>query len=66
MLTGLRTGTHRKWCKIPGIDLISKTFSAVAYRGGGEGFVVFKPPEILKALQNRAKLNSIVKNVKNC
>jgi hypothetical protein len=24
------------------------------------------PPEILKALQNRAKLNLIVKTVKNC
>ena len=24
------------------------------------------PPEILKALQNRAKLNPIVKTVKNC
>jgi len=24
------------------------------------------PPEIPKALQNRAKLNLIVKNVKNC
>ena len=30
------------------------------------GFGVFKPPEILKALQNRAKLNPIVKTVKNC
>jgi len=26
----------------------------------------FKPPEIPKALQNRAKLNPIVKTVKNC
>ena len=34
-------------------------------RGGGFG--VFKPPpEIPKALQNRAKLNPIVKTVKNC
>jgi hypothetical protein len=32
---------------------------------GGVG--VFKPPpEIPKALQNRAKLNPIVKTVKNC
>ena len=32
------------------------------------GFGVFKrpPSEILKALQNRAKLNPIVKTVKNC
>ena len=36
----------------------------VAYRGG---FGVFNPPpEILKALQNRAKLNPIVKILKNC
>ena len=35
--------------------------------GAGE-FGVFKtpPPEILKAFQNRAKLNPIVKTVKNC
>ena len=33
---------------------------------GGWMFGVFKPPEILKALQNRAKLNPIVKTVKNC
>jgi len=33
----------------------------------GGGFGGFKPPsEIPKALQNRAKLNSIVKTVKNC
>ena len=37
----------------------------VAYRGGGFG-VFNPPPEILKALQNRAKLNLIVKTVKNC
>ena len=32
------------------------------------GFGMFKPPppEIPKALQNRAKLNPIVKTVKNC
>ena len=37
--------------------------------GGGGGGLGFKPPhlsEISKALQNRAKLNPIVKNVKNC
>ena len=34
-------------------------------RGGGVG--VFKPPpEILMALQNRAKIKPIVKTVKNC
>jgi len=38
--------------------------------GGGGGDAVDgstpSPPEIPKALQNRAKLNSIVKTVKNC
>ena len=38
---------------------------AVAYRGGVWG-VQPPVPEILKALQNRAKLNPIVKTVKNC
>jgi len=36
-----------------------------AYRGGVWG-VQTPPPEIPKALQNRAKLNPIVKSVKNC
>ena len=40
-------------------------FEAVAYRGGGV-WGVQPPPEIPKAFQNRAKLNPIVKNVKNC
>ena len=34
---------------------------SVAYRGGFQ-----TPPEIPKALQNRAKLNPIAKTVKNC
>ena len=34
-------------------------------RGGGWGFK-HPPPEIPKALQNRANLNPIVKTVKNC
>ena len=38
---------------------------SVAYRGVGLG-VQPPPPEIPKSLQNRAKLNSIVKTVKNC
>ena len=33
---------------------------------GGWGVHIPPPPEILKALQNRAKLNPIVKTVKNC
>jgi len=44
----------------------SKT-EAVAYRGGWGWFGGSNPPpEIPKALQNRAKLNPIVKTVKNC
>jgi len=41
---------------------------AVAYRGEGRfgGFKVALPLEIPKAFQNRAKLNPIVKTVKNC
>ena len=43
-----------------------KLWKAVTYRGG-VGLGEFKPPpEIPKALQNRAKLNPIVKTVKNC
>ena len=41
--------------------------NAVAYRGGGLGMFNLPPhPEIMKVLQNRAKLNPIVKTVKNC
>jgi len=48
-------------------NLIISLPRPVAYRGGGE-LGGFKPPspEILKALQNCAKLNPIVKTVKNC
>ena len=35
-------------------------------RGGGGVWGVQTPPQIRKALQNCAKLNSIVKTVKNC
>jgi len=39
----------------------------VAYRGGKFGGSNHPPPpEIPKSLQNRAKLNPIVKTVKNC
>jgi len=34
--------------------------------GGGGGANPPPPPEIPKVLQNRAKLNPIVKTVKNC
>ena len=37
----------------------------VAYREGGLRGSTPSPPEIPKALQNRAKLNPIVKTVKN-
>ena len=45
----------------------STVWGPVAYRGGG-GFGGSTPPhpEIPKALQNRAKLNPIVKTVKKC
>jgi hypothetical protein len=45
----------------------SVELTAVAYRGGGEGLGFQPPPphEIPKALQNHAKLNLIVKTVKN-
>ena len=42
-----------------------KFSEAVAYRGGGS-WGVKTPSEIPKALKNRAKLNPIVKTVKNC
>ena len=40
------------------------SLSSEAYRG--EGGVQQPPAEIPKALQNGAKLNAIVKTVKNC
>ena len=45
------------------VETFCDYFPAVAYRGGVQ---ILPPPEILKALQNRAKLNPIVKTVKNC
>ena len=48
---------------IPGTLHLLLYSVAVAYRGG---LGVFNPPRILKALQNRARLNPIVKTVKNC
>ena len=39
---------------------------SVAYRGGGGRGSTPPPPEIRKALRNRAKLNPIVKTAKNC
>jgi len=39
---------------------------AVAYQGGRGVWDVQTPPEIPKALQNHAKINLIVKTVKNC
>jgi len=40
-------------------------FTLVAYKGGW-GWGSNPLPEIPKALQNRAKINPIVKTVKNC
>ena len=47
--------------------MLTDCISSGVPRGGG-WFGGFKspPPEIPKALQNRAKLNPIVKTVKNC
>ena len=45
--------------------LILTHYKSVAYRGGGV-WCVQPPPEIPKAFQNRAKINPIVKTVKNC
>ena len=46
-----------------GIESVSVRSSGVP--GGGWVFGWFNPPEIPKALQNSAKLNPIVKTVKN-
>jgi hypothetical protein len=45
-----------------------KNIASSQWRTEGRGFGVFKPPppEISNALQNGAKLNPIVKTVKNC
>ena len=54
-----------------GLHKITSSFSGMAMKEEGHqwrterGFGVFKSPEIPKALQNRAKLNPIVKTVKN-
>ena len=47
------------------VDAQEGELKAVAYREGGFGVFKFRPPEILKAHQNRAKLNPIAKTVKN-
>jgi len=48
-------------CTAPSLDLIEQQWRTE----GGGGFQT-PPSEIPKALQNRAKLNPIVKIVKNC
>ena len=48
--------------KLPILQFPALPRHSVAYRGGVWG--VQPPPEIPKALQNRAKLNPIVKTVK--
>ena len=53
-------------CLVCSAEWQSASQEAVAYRGGGVlGGSNPPPPEIPKALQNRAKLNPIVKTVKN-
>ena len=49
------------WLKISNVQA-----SGVPRRGGFGVFKPTPPPEIPKALQNRAKLNPIVKTVKKC
>ena len=57
-------GVFHDYANAPKMPPSLTVLSAVAYRGGVR---VFRPPpEILKALQNCAKLNPIVKTVKNC
>jgi hypothetical protein len=54
----------RKLPVLLGLLICDVPCRTVAYRGGFGGF---KPPsEFPKALQNRARLNPIVKTVKNC
>ena len=65
----MKWGKHEKGSIAENYNISSQTskfshLSAVAYRGGFGGFN--PPPEIPKTLQNRAKLNPIVKTVKNC
>ena len=72
-LVGRLCASHVRPCTC---DLVSASLqlgrlssASVAYRGGRGALGVQTPPpppEIPKALQNRAKLNPIVKNVKNC
>jgi len=45
--------------------IIQHLVLSMAYRGEVCGFQTPPPPEIPKALQNRAKFNPIVKTVKN-
>ena len=51
-------------CHMKDDPLVLVLTQTVAYRGGG--WCLTPPPLIPKALQNRAKLNPIVKTVKNC
>jgi hypothetical protein len=64
MQQSLSTHSSRIKVNIPTILTLLVVSSGVPEGGG---FGVFKPPpDIPKALQNRAKLNPIVKAVKNC
>jgi len=65
-MAGIRNATElsvgKQDRKGPSSEQKIQRYSGVP-RGGG---VKSPPPEIPKALQNRAKLNPIVKTVKNC
>ena len=48
------------------LKVARNTYIPHAIKQGCTGWGGSTPPEIPKALQNRAKLNPIVNNVKNC
>jgi len=62
------TNTAINWETFSG--KFTSIYSNIGVRRGWGGWVclwcLIPPPEIPKALQNRAKLNPIVKTVKNC
>jgi len=53
-------------CSSSGESIVSKRLQVYSGTKRDGGFQPPPPPEIQKALQNCAKLNPIVKNVKNC
>jgi len=53
-------------CKLPEDGVLTPSGEPWGGFGGVQPPTPPPPPEIPKALQNRAKLDPIVKNVKNC